>query len=166
MAFCKNCGTELVGEENFCSSCGAKINENVNNGSSVGEKFKNFNDTADTTYEYDPRDISDNKGLTVLSYISWLLLIPLFARRNSPFAQYHAKQGFTLALFSAAYSISAETTSFLLAFAMPTIFETFIDTVFALGSLVFVALAVIGIINVAKGRVKELPVIGKIKILK
>ena len=42
----------------------------------------------------------------------------------------------------------------------------FILSIFALLSLVFLILAIIGIVNAVNGRAKELPLIGKIQILK
>ncbi len=42
----------------------------------------------------------------------------------------------------------------------------FLVSIIGLVGLVFLVLAVIGIINAANGRAKELPVIGKIKLLK
>lgn len=42
----------------------------------------------------------------------------------------------------------------------------FIATLFSLLGIVFLVLAIIGIINAANGKAKELPVIGKYRILK
>ena len=42
----------------------------------------------------------------------------------------------------------------------------FISSIIGLCSLVFLVLAVLGIVNAANGRAKELPVIGKFKFLK
>ena len=39
--------------------------------------IKDINNTPDTTAEYDPKDIADNKVMAVLAYLSWLVLIPL-----------------------------------------------------------------------------------------
>jgi len=47
--------------------------------------------------KFDPKDIEANKGITVLSYLGILCLIPLLSKKDSKFAQAHSKQG--LALF-------------------------------------------------------------------
>ncbi len=42
--------------------------------------------------ERDP-DVEENKVVAALSYIGPLFFIPLFLKRESPFCQFHAKQG-------------------------------------------------------------------------
>lgn len=41
----------------------------------------------------DEKDIEDNKVIAALSYLGILVLIPLLAKKESKFAQFHAKQG-------------------------------------------------------------------------
>jgi uncharacterized membrane protein len=41
-------------------------------------------------------DIEENKAIACLSYIWILFLVPLLAKRDSKFAQFHAKQGLVL----------------------------------------------------------------------
>jgi len=41
-------------------------------------------------------DIEKNKTLAALSYVWILCLVPLLGKRNSEFAQFHAKQGLVL----------------------------------------------------------------------
>lgn len=43
------------------------------------------------------KDVEENKVVAALSYLGPLFFIPLFLKRESPFCQFHAKQG--LALF-------------------------------------------------------------------
>ncbi len=45
-------------------------------------------------------DIEINKAVAALSYIWILFLIPLLLKRNSDFAQFHAKQGLVLFILS------------------------------------------------------------------
>lgn len=42
---------------------------------------------------FDKKDIEDNKFLACLSYLGILFLIPLLAKKDSPFCQEHSKQG-------------------------------------------------------------------------
>ena len=42
------------------------------------------------------KDIEANKTLAALSYVWILCLVPLLGKRNSKFAQFHAKQGLVL----------------------------------------------------------------------
>lgn len=134
--------------------------------------FKKLMDTADTTAEYDPRDIADNKVMAVLAYLGILVLIPMFtAPKNSRYARYHVKQGFTLFLCYIALSI----VNFLLRLIKVTRYfwgvpyQTTPGIIIFLGwllSLPLLVLTIIGIINAYQGRAKELPIIGKFTILK
>jgi len=48
------------------------------------------------TASFDAKDIEQNKGVAALSYIWILVAVPLFLKRGSKFAQFHAKQGLVL----------------------------------------------------------------------
>lgn len=45
---------------------------------------------------FDKKDIEANRYIALLSYLWILCLIPLFLKKDSPFAQAHAKQGLIL----------------------------------------------------------------------
>ncbi len=44
------------------------------------------------------QDVADNKLVAALSYIGILFLVPLLVKKDSPFAQFHAKQGLVLSV--------------------------------------------------------------------
>ena len=89
------------------------------------------------------KDVEDNKIFAVLGYIGILFLIPLLAKKDSPFAQFHAKQGMIL-------FIAGIIASFV-------IWIPFVG--WAIGIFMFV-LWIMGVINALGGQMKELPVIG------
>ena len=128
--------------------------------SDLNEKFEEFNNTTDTTSEYDPADIEANKILALFAYISWLVLIPLFAAKDSKFARFHANQGLVLAIAEIVVWV-------VLGFlgGLPLIGWVF-KLVDGLFSLVCLGYAIIGIVNAVNGRAKELPIVGKFKLLK
>ena len=131
---------------------------------SIEEKLNALNDTADTTAEYDKVDIEQNKGMAVLAYLGILVLIPLFAAKESKFARFHSNQGLLLCIAAIAYSIVYTIlSSIIIAISWRL---SIIVSLLVLFSLVFLVLAIIGIINAANGKAKELPVIGKYKLLK
>lgn len=112
----------------------------------------------------DPKDAQDNKVMGILAYLGILVLVPIFAAKESPFARFHANQGLVLLIASFAYSVIVWIVTFVLALVSPGL--ALIGTLLSLVSLVFLVLMIIGIINAAKGETKELPVIGKYRILK
>ena len=124
------------------------------------KKLNDLNDTPDTTAQFDPSDIEQNKLMAVLAYISWLVLIPIFAAKESKFARYHANQGIVLAIAELVAIVALNVLS-----GLPLIGWLF-SIVSSLFGLVCCIMAVIGILNAVNGRAKELPVVGKFRILK
>ena len=92
--YCKTCRQPLPHDARRCPNCGAPVENTV---SQSGAR--------DFTADYDPRDIQENRGWGILSYFGFLVLIPIFAARNSYFARFHANQGLVLFLFHACYSV-------------------------------------------------------------
>lgn len=180
MAYCKNCGTQLEDGAMFCPGCGASA-ETAQPAAEQNEgfvgKIKGLNDTQDRTADFDAKDVSDNKGLTVLSYFGPLVFVPMFARKNSKFARFHANQGLLLFIAYGAYGIIQSILTAILKAIFPWRWDYgylggrgfiygALTTILSLVWIVFTVLAVIGIINTVKGKAKELPIIGKFRILK
>jgi len=169
MATCGNCGTNH--DSKFCPSCGAPALQQQAQPqpqqaqqTDFTAKLKELNNTADTTAEYTAEDINQNKTMAILAYFGPLVLIPIFAAKGSKYARFHSNQGLVLFLALIAYNIiEGILSSILLAISWSLYFLT---TILGLVSIVFAVLAIIGIINASKGKAKELPVIGKIKLLK
>ena len=127
-------------------------------------KIAGLNNTADNTADFDKADIEQNKVMGILAYLSWLVLIPIFAAPKSKFARFHANQGLVLAITEVAWWIVQGILSAIL-YAISWRLG-FISTILSLVNIVFLVLLIIGIMNAANGRAKELPIIGKFKILK
>ena len=173
MAFCGKCGTKVEDGVKFCPGCGAPMeastqqaqpNTQTNSQTDYSAKISALNETADTTADFDKADIEQNKVMGVLAYLSWLVLIPIFAAKGSKFARFHANQGLVLAITEIAWWIVQGILSSVLYSISWRL--GFISTILGLVNIVFLVLLVIGIMNAAYGRAKELPVIGKFKILK
>ena len=126
----------------------------------LNQKINEFNSTKDSTSEFDPNDIQQNKVMAILAYLSWLVLIPLFAAKESKFARYHCNQGIMLAIAEIIVWVIFGILSII-----PYVGWIFI-VLNSLISLVCLVFAVTGIINAANGKAKELPFIGKFNILK
>ncbi|MBQ2774915.1 MAG: zinc-ribbon domain-containing protein [Clostridia bacterium] len=178
MAFCGKCGAQIEENAKFCPSCGAPTEapaveqaapaqeapqqaapEQKNDFSA---KISALNDTADTTAEFEQEDIDKNKVMAILAYLSWLVLIPLLAAKDSKFARFHTNQGLVLAIAEVIWGVAYSIVSAILG----AIHLGFIASILGLVSILFLVLTIIGIINAANGKAKELPVVGKFKILK
>lgn len=107
---------------------------------------------------------TNNKGITYLSYLGILALIPFMTEKDDEFVQFHAKQGLNLFIFEIIGAVVLNILSFVTSiFWFLSIVISFISWIV---SLLFLIVTVIGIINVSKGLKTPLPVIGSIQIIK
>ncbi len=169
MKYCGKCGKQMEDNMKICPVCGASTEipaekEGAAPRDDFSAKLQNLNNTADITAEFDAQDINQNKAMAILAYFGPLVLIPIFAAKGSKFARYHANQGLALLIASIVYGIAYNIISaIILAISWRLLFIT---TIIGLVSIVITVLAIIGIINAATGKAKELPLIGKFTILK
>lgn len=132
-----------------------------------------------TKGKFDQKDIDSGKGMAVLSYI--LAPIPYFVEKKNPYVKYHAVQGMNLFIIAVAYSIinsilqsvikvkcvNADLNAwFELAGETCRITPWWVTLPLALISIAISVFAIIGIVYAVQGKTKELPLIGKIKIIK
>ena len=156
MKFCGKCGARVEDSVKFCTSCGeaiAEVAEKAAEQKDFSTKVAALNDTADTTADFDVNDIAQNKVMGVLAYFGPLCLVPILAAKDSKFARFHANQGLVLFIVGIILSVL---------FVIPLIGWILAPIL----SLIVTVLAIIGIINAAGGKAKELPIIGKYKLLK
>lgn len=158
MAFCERCGSKLNDGEKFCPNCGAETWLNSNTTST--DNFANpISDGVDNN-GFDKKDIQNNKLMAILAYCGVLILIPSFAAKDSKFARFHTNQGLVF-LFTG--TIATFACKFIRALPGMRLVANFLTNFVSLVAFVF---WIIGIVNASKGEYKELPVIGKIQILK
>ncbi len=112
----------------------------------MNEEQKITSSASETRPETDEeKDIRENRAITYLSYIGLLFLVPMLMKKESKFAQFHAKQGLVLTIGW-----------FIGVFLYPLAGLGFLVQLFVL------ILSIIGLINVNKGEMKDLPIIGNI----
>lgn len=172
MAFCTNCGSKIDDEARFCPDCGAPVVPGASKAEPWEEEKKDFgtkinelNNTPDTTSEFDPNDIQSNKVMAVLAYLGILVLVPLFAARESRYARFHTNQGLVLAITEFVWTFVTRIIVGVFGYINTSV-ASIIGNVCGLVNILFAVLVIMGIVNAVKGRAKELPVIGKITILK
>lgn len=175
MAFCQNCGQQLPDNANVCPNCGTVVNAQAASQQAAPQQQasqqaapQQQTPVVNPTVMADP-DVQQNRGIAWLAYVGLLFLIPMFARKNSPYCRYHVKQGATLCAVDIAYEI---TKAILLAiidaifpggwlFVHSSIYNTF-SLILNAGSIFLFVIAIIGIVNAASGKKNELLLIGKI----
>ena len=115
----------------------------------VSEEQKRTEETSTETEQVseNPKE-EDNKLMGILSYVGVLCLIPLLTKKDNTFVFFHAKEGMVLFI--------AEVITALIA-AIPLLGWVVAPII----SIIWLILAIIGIVNVLDGKEKELPILGK-----
>lgn len=105
----------------------------------------------DVGFEYDAEDINKNKTMAGLAY--FIFFLPLIAAPESKFGKFHANQGLLLFIFAVGGNIILR---------LIPIIGWLLYVPFAILILIF---AIMGLVNGLGGKAKELPIIGKFKII-
>jgi uncharacterized membrane protein len=119
-------------------------------------------DSAKTAEIYDEEDIKQNKTMAGLAYI--LFFLPLIVCKDSRFGRFHANQGLLLLILSVVGYIAISIVTTILATITWRLFG-FITLLYSIYGLFIMAVAIYGLVNGLNGKVKELPVIGKYRII-
>lgn len=86
--------------------------------------------------------------INILSYLSVLVIVSYILGKDDPSTHFHIKQGAAL--------LAAEVGTMAIIALIPLLFP-----LYAVAQIAFLILAIIGIVNAARGKEKELPLIGK-----
>lgn len=104
----------------------------------------------------DMSDVEQNKVMAIVGYVIPLLFfVPMLSEKKSPFGMFHANQQLVLLITAILVQVVG---------TVIPILGWFIILPF--GMLVVFVLAIIGVINSAKGQMKPLPLIGGFSIIK
>lgn len=186
---CKSCGNLIEEGVKFCPVCGAStVDQNQaksvpfapmpnsqQNQKNAKQTFEKISKTPDTTTEYEAEDIEMFKRISIVAYLGLLVLIPILTFPKSKFTRYHSNQGLLLLIIEAVASIVISILTTLGSFIalragffawFSVLYWIFAGIIILAISVVLIYLVVTGIINAAKGRARELPVIGKFRLLK
>lgn len=85
------------------------------------------------------KDVEENKLWAFIGYLGLLCLIPLLAKKDSKFAQFHAKQGLVLTI---------------------GMFFAWIPLIGWILGIVLFIFWIMGIVSVFQGQMKPLPIVG------
>lgn len=175
MKYCTKCGAELSDEVKFCPSCGqaTEVKTETEQKEAKKEEYQkkiedavtDFVNTKDETDDFDAEDIAKNKALSILSYIGFLFIIPIIAAPQSKFAKFHANQGLNLFIAELIIGVASSVVT-AIAYMIADFIGSLIGAVFSILGIVTFVFMVIGIINAAQGKAKELPLIGNFRFIK
>ncbi len=122
----------------------------------------------DHTNNYTANDIQTGKGMSVLSYLGLLWLIPFFVnmRRNNPYVRFHMNQGLILLIISLILQVIGAVICAVLDFFWLDFISSIVGVAVDFIQFIIFVFEILGIVNVLKNTAKELPFIGFIQILK
>lgn len=187
MAYCVKCGAKVEDDLRFCPQCGAEIPHRGNydgiygnysdgtgnhfsgqtqNSTGYQNSFQDIPYGEGSADRFDASEVKRNKGMGVLSYLGILLLIPLLAGdKRSSYVRHHINQG--LVLFIVSSIIDFLDGKWLWNFYSWFDFgKSVLSWCLEIADFACFILLIMGIVSACKGTRKELPIIGKIKILK
>lgn len=128
---------------------------------------KMFFGTKDETNRFKQEDIENNSALAVLSYIPFMFFIPMIIKPTSGYLRYHGIQGLTMFLTFVGLEFIDVLLCAIANAAVPGAVGSYISiAVTLIANLCVLLLIAIGIANAVKGYARELPIIGKIRLLK
>jgi len=167
---CTQCGTQNPENGTFCVGCGQALQ------AAPAPQYApplQYAPAAEAPVDDEAKDAQDNKIMGILAYLNLLVLVPIFAAKNSKFAKFHANQGIVLAAGNIAIWILQRILGAIFPYRWTSVYVYsrgpvygIINAIFWIASIGIWVLAIIGLISAIKGEKKELPLIGKIKILK
>ena len=140
--YCPSCGKAVAVKTTKCSNCEYDINE----------KLFSF-EHEKTEKDLQKLDIKNNKLYALSSYFGPFVILSFLKSKESDFTKFHCNQGILLCMM---YVLSG------IIFLLPNIG---MPLGFAM-SFTSLSFSVMGMSNVFKKTKKELPIIGKYKILK
>ncbi len=102
---------------------------------------------------------STEKGLGILAYFNLLVIVTIIAGKTE-FSKFHANQGLVLCIIEIIFGC-------IIGFLTRIPFLGWIfGVVGGLFELICLIMAIIGIVNAANGEMKELPIIGSVRLIK
>ena len=184
MAFCQSCGSPLQPGEKFCQNCGAKVEaapaapaatpaasavpprpappDPYAGRPAAPQEAPAPPQTPAAPASAEEEDIKKNKGMAVLAYLGFLVLIPLFACKASPFARFHTGQGLLLMFAALIIGVAQRILATLL---FGSHLWPILNLVFSILMILCGIFALIGIVHAARGQYKGVPIFGKIRLL-
>lgn len=162
MKICPNCQAQLDDSAMFCTNCGTRFAV-PNNGQPQYNAYPPqyaapAYDPYDHTAEFDAKDISDNKVISMLVYLmGWIgIIVALLASHSSPYASFHVRQALKFKVVSTLMLIC----TLLLAWTL------IVPIAYFIMSAVLFVIRIICFFQICSGKAKEPAIIRSLKFLR
>lgn len=171
---CPKCNAECSNDAVYCTNCGEPLqteqpqysqNYNPMNG---GQPYSSEYVANGGEY-FEPSMVKKSKAIAILMYfIPILILIPFIEKEHkTPYCVKHANNVIVLFIFNIGIYIVRTILATLLSDLLNAPWlATIVSLLTLAASILLVVLGIIGIVYAAKGKTKDLPILGKIRIFK
>ena len=122
-----------------------------------------FLKTYDETEKFTEKDIDSAAFFAPIAYLGILFFVPLLIKPNSEYVKYHVNQGLVLLLTELATYVAILLIGLLLNLVGLWIFTICLFTV---SNLYFILCIIVGAYNATSGYAKEVPLVGRWRIIK
>ena len=140
--YCPSCGSSVKVNSDKCTCCGLEINKKL---------FEL--EPEKTEADIQKNDILENKKFAIAAYFGPFVIFAALKSKKSPFARFHGNQGLIVFVL---YILSV----------LIMLIPGYGKALGVLTILISLSFSLLGAFNASKGEKKELPIVGKIKILK
>ncbi|MCR4923092.1 MAG: zinc-ribbon domain-containing protein [Lachnospiraceae bacterium] len=158
MKVCPKCQARVDDNNIFCQVCGTNL-ENPGDIKADSVPLPEWDHSA----EFDARDISENKVVAMLIYITglwgallYLAILWLLGKNRSDYLAFHVKENFKLALLEIV----------ILIISLALCFTVLVPIIGAILECIIVILRIIAFVSVAKNEAKEVALIRNLGFLK
>ncbi len=150
MKQCPKCNATLDDNAAFCVKCGTNLE--------TGAAPNNAADPFDHTAEFDAKDISDNKVISMLVYLMGVfgIIIALLVGNSSPYTAFHVRQALKFMVVETLMTI----------IALLLCWTIIIPIAAGIMAIVLFVLKVICFFQICSGKAKEPVIIRELKFLK
>ncbi len=162
MKICPNCNNQLNDNAGFCNNCGTQFAANPQQPNfQAAPQYNNYApafDHFDHTSEFDPKDIADNKVVSMLVYLMGAIgiIIALLASNTSPYAAFHVRQALKFTVVSILGGICA----------VLLCWTIIVPIAYAILSLVLIVVKFICFFQICAGKAKEPAIIRSLGFLR
>lgn len=163
MKICPTCNTQLEDNAAFCNVCGTQFvaqpaAAQAPYTAQPGYQPPYVADPTDHTAEFDAKDISDNKVISMLVYLmgTFGIILALLASNNSPYAAFHVRQALKISVVTILGGLCAALLCWTI--LVPLAYSFFMVAIFVVKIMCF--------FDVCKGKAKEPAIIKSFSFLK
>lgn len=113
MKTCPNCGAQMQDDSLFCTACGTRLEQQEQEQNQQEQQQQQsyrqqpmggyaYTPPYDHTAEFDAKDISDNKVLAMLCYLTGTIgiIIALLGSNRSAYAAFHVRQALKITVLN------------------------------------------------------------------